>query len=176
MDAVGGEILVERRDALASGLLGVEAVDQCLVSLPAVDEPNRLLLRPGPDPVGRIGSVQGRYEGGRLGVEPAQHGVIAVGAWGILVDSVGRGGPARDDRAPEMLDPREVPEQVGGVPVRAPGHVCLGIAVGEHVAKAARLGDDVVAVGLEVQSGHGATLDVSSERRHPLDPGIQRPV
>ena len=154
--AVGRELGVQRAD-LAGGLLGVETVDEGLVGLPSEREAHGLLRRPAPRLLGRVGLLEGADERRGVGVEGLEETVVRLGPVRLLGVGVGAEGPGADHGAPEPLDPGEVPQQVGGVPLGAAGDAGSGVAGGEHVAEAPRLVAQVTEVVRVVESGHAAT-------------------
>jgi hypothetical protein len=113
---------------------GVEAVDQHLVGLAAPDEADGLVVRPGPhgDVVGRLREGCCERIGARL--ELGEQVGVRVGTRRVVPWCLQS---FADDRAPEVLDLAEVPEQVGGGPVRAGRHGLLGVAVAEPSTKRA---------------------------------------
>ena len=150
MHAVGRQLGVELADH-PGGLLGVDAVHQRLVRLPAEDEPDRVVVRPVPGLLLRVRAVERRGQTGRPLVVGAQQVVVRLRAG--RVDLLRPLGPGRQHLGPPPLHRGEVPQQVGGVPVgtgRDPGR---RVAVGEHVAEASGLGAQVVEVDVGGQAG-----------------------
>lgn len=90
---------------------------------------------------------------------------MGVGPGGALI-GLGACELLADDGGPEMLDLTQMPEQVGGRPLVAGWNRPVGIGVGEHLKKSARLGFGVV----EKIKRHNPTLagGVWSGRHWPV--------
>ena len=131
--------------------LGVDAVDERLVRLPPQDEADGVVVGPVPRPFGRVGALERRRQRGRPLVEGRQQAVVRVRT--LRLDLLGPLRAGRQHLGPPALDGGQVPEQVGGAPVRARRHTRLGVAPGEHLAEAQGLGADVVEVDGGGQAG-----------------------
>src|SRR5450631_88881 len=110
IDTIGAERSIHR-GAVAGRQLSIDPVDQCLVRLPSADEPDGMVLGPGPGWSVRGRSSEVPSQGATCPVEVRQQPVATGGP--LLADKgldVGvRCQPTTHDRAPEPLDLRQVP-------------------------------------------------------------------
>ncbi len=129
------------RGGKPSGLLSVNPMNQCLMRLASQREADRLLVIPGPRDISRLGNAEGLQQVGGGQVERREQ-LVATGPFGLLV-VLGVGRSVRDDVAPETLDLREVPQEVGRRPVGTGGNRRGGIAFGEDLTEPGGLAGDV---------------------------------